>query len=150
MSGFWKAVSTGWDTLTTKATNFYTDSFLDKTLSGDYQGAWDRASSWNWGEAASQAAKTFYNDEKAQVNAPTAQGQRIRAPRTSAGSSTYKSSQTDLGYTQKVQSAFEKANNAQQGSKIQAVINQIQSRQSRGPLLQLGSPQIKVTPRSRQ
>lgn len=147
---FWKAISTGWDTLTTKATDYYTDSFLDKTLSGDYQGAWDVASTWDWKGAASSAAKSFYDADKGQIKAPTAQGQRVRAPRTSAGSSTYKSSQTDLGYTAKVQNAFQRANEAQQGSKIQAVINQIQSRQSRGPLLQLGSPQIKVTPRSRQ
>jgi hypothetical protein len=147
---FWKFVSTGVDTLTQKATNFYTDSFLDRTLSGDYQGAWDVASSWDWKGAAGSAAKTFYDAEKGQIKAPTAQGQTVKAPRTSAGSSTYKSSQTDLGYTAKVQNAFQKANQAQQGSKIQAVINQIQSRQSRGPLLQLGSPQIKVTPRSRR
>ena len=128
---FWKFVSTGVDTLTKKATDFYTDSFLDKTLSGDYQGAWDVASDWDWGGAASSAAKTFYDASKGEIKAPTAKGQTVRAPRTSAGSSTYKSSQTDLGYTAKVQNAFQRANQAQQGSKIQAVINQIQSRQSR-------------------
>jgi hypothetical protein len=147
---FWNFVSTGVDKLSEKATDYYTDSFLDKTLSGDYQGAWDVASSWDWKGAAGAARGVFYDADKSQIKAPTAQGQRIRAPRTSAGSSTYKSSQTDLGYTAKVQNAFQRANEAQQGSKIQAVINQIQSRQSSGPLLQLGSPQIKVTPRSRQ
>lgn len=151
---FWKFVSTGVDRLTTSittgATNFYTDSFLDRALSGDYEGAWDRVGEWDWSGAAKGAAASFYDAEKGQIKAPTASGQRLRAPRESAGSSTYKSSASDLGYTQKVQNAFEKATNAQQGSKIQAVINQVQSRQSRGPLLQLGSPQIKVTPRSRQ
>lgn len=153
MAGFWDVVTTGWNVVTGDATfsdftstasRAYEGSFLDRALSGDLLDKTKTAA-----EIAGQA-KTLLYGEKGMPQFGTPKGQRLSSgSRSAVSSGSYKASAVDLGYTAKVQNAVRAASNARAGSVIAQTVQQLRTRPAKGPLLQLGTTPIKVTPRAR-
>jgi len=148
---FWSYVEKGWDYASSAATTayetastYYEDSFLDKAISGasDFLGT-------EAGKAVAGYAQGALFGEAGMPQFGAPKGQRVSAPRTSAGSSAYTASPVDLGYTSRVQNAIRTAENARTGSAVGQTIRKLSTRPSKGPLLRLAQSQIKVAPRSR-
>jgi len=147
----WSYVEKGWDyvsgaasTAYEAASDYYEGSFLDKTISGasDFLGT-------DAGKSVAGYAKEALFGESGTPKFGAPKGKRVSAPRTSAGSSAYKASPVDLGYTARVQNAVRAAQNARAGSPVGQTIRKLSTRPSKGPLLRVGQSQIKVAPRSR-
>ena len=147
----WDLIQRGWDAVTGAASTVYDTvagayegSFLDKALSGDLLEKTKTTM-----DIAGQA-KTLLYGEKGMPQFGTPKGQRVSsASRSAVSSGAYKSSAVDLGYTAKVQNAIRAANNARAGSVVAQTVQKLQTRPAKGPLLQLGTTPIKVTPRAR-
>ena len=153
----WGYVEKGVDYVTGSGTaehplygSYKTDSLYDD-VSGFLSTSYDKVEGFLGSKAGSETAgfvgKALFG-ESGVPKAGTPSARRVSAPRTSGVGSTYQASSVDLGMTSRVMNAARVAQNARAGSSVGSTVQRLQTRPSRGPLLQIQQPAIKVRSRA--
>lgn len=132
--------------------------FTEPDLFGDDADSMDSGiASFGSGIANSSFAKfakagySYFQEQRKGINNQTVSGKRVRAPRDAALPGMKQASRTNLGDVPRVRAGGASAQQAAQGSPIQATIAQIAYRQSRSPLITLDKgTQISIKPRAKK
>lgn len=142
----------GWDVVFGSATVDPGDSSLigsDGFITRAFDTATDFLGS-KAGQTTAQFASQALFGKSGMPEFGTPKGKRLSAPRGSSGSQMAKAGSVDMGITPRVKNAANvAAQNAQAGSPIRGTFDKLASRPSKGPLLRLDSPAIRVSPRAR-